>query len=202
MSVLKKFWKWLRGEPSPTKTNIKIKLRILERRLERHEMELRERRKKEIIRIREALRSGNIDLAREHAKQAILLDRGLISATRIRSLVSTFRGYIERGEIIKDLADSIKELAPNITQVATMVGDKELMEAFSELAKTSEKIASTEELFTETLGEISESDLDESAEKLVEKIAEREGIKIPKKKEVKVKEDEIERILKEVLKEE
>jgi len=49
---------------------------------------------------------------------------------------------------------------------------------------------------------VEEENLSESAEKLLERIAEREGIKIPKTKEIKVREDDIERIIREVLKEE
>ena len=193
MSVIKKFWKWLKGEQPQPKSNIKVKLRVLERRLERHETELRERRRKEVLKIRDALRAGNIELAKEHAKQAILLDRGLISAVRLKSLISSLRGYIERGEIMGDLTNMIKEVAGSIAQVALAVGDKDLLQSFSEIAKTSEKLSSAEEIFGETLGEIvEEENLSESAEKLLERIAEHEGIKIPKTKEIKVREDDIE----------
>jgi len=202
MSVLSKFFKWLKGEkPSPTMSQIRSNLKILEMRLNRYEKELFLKKKKAIKNLRKSVKSGDINIAKEHAREVIILDRDITSIIQLRTKLSSLRSLIERGAVMQDLARNIMNLVPIMARISNNVGDKEMARAFMELAKASEKMSVSEETLLSTVEEIaSETDIDEAAEELVLKVAEKEGVEIPSEKIAgpKVSVSEVEKLLKEI----
>jgi len=206
MSVLSRFIKWLKGEkPPPTISEIRSNLIVLEMRLNRHEKELSKKRKLAIKKIRKSLKERNIELAREHAKEAILIDRDLVNLMKLRSKLVSIRSKIERGMIMQDLAENLKSLVPYFAQLSRTLSDTELNKAFMELSKASERMSVGEEILETHINELAEEEeLNEAANQLVQRIAEKEGISIPETeiKETKVSMRDVERLLREVMEEE
>lgn len=206
MSVLSKFFKWLKGEkPPPTMSQIRSNLRILELRLNRYERELTLKKKRAIKSLRRSIKSGEINIAKEHAREVIVLDRDITSIIQLRTKLGSLRSLIERGAVMQDLAKNIMSLVPVMVRISNTVGDKELAKAFMELARTSEKMSVSEETLLSTVEEVaSETDVDEAAEELVVKMAEKEGVEIPIEKvsKSKISPGEVEKILKEIMEEE
>jgi len=206
MSVFSKFIKWLKGEKKPpTISEIKTNLKIMEMRLNRYEKELSVKKKNTLKNLRKKLKSGDIHIARELAKEAIILDRDIIGIMQLRTRLSSIRTMIERGAIMQDLADNIRSLVPIMVKIAQSVGDKELTSAFMELAKASEKMGVGEEILLSNIEEVSiaETDIEEAADELLSKLAEKEGVQLPKEKirEKKVSINDVERLIKEVIEE-
>ncbi len=206
MSVLIKFFKWLKGEsPPPTMSQIRSNLRVLEMRLNRYERELSVKKKKAIKNLRKSIKSGELNIAKEYAKEVIVLDRDISSIIQLRTKFNSIRSLIERGAVMQDLAKNIMNLVPVMVKVSNSVGDKELAKAFMELAKASEKMSASEETLLSTVEEVaSETDIDEAAEELVLKVAEKEGVELPSEKitESKISPSEVEKLLKEISEEE
>ena len=206
MSVLSKFFKWLKGEkPPPSPSEIRASLRILERRLIRYENELKLKRKKAIRRTREYLRNGELEIAKEHAKQAILYERNLKNTMKIRAQLENLKGLLERGLVMQQLAISIRKMIPILSSISRTTRDKELLRALTELAKVSERMGISEEVLIEGMDIVSESseDLSVATEELLKKLASEEGIALPAKEEAeKISEEEVERFIRKILKEE
>ncbi len=202
MSVFAKFVKWLKGEkPPPTLSEIRTNLRILEMRLNRYEKELSLKKRRALKSLRKQLKAGDINLAREHAKEVIILDRDLISIMQLRTKLGSIRSMIERGAIMQDLAKNLMSLVPYMIQISQNVGDVELSRAFMELAKASERMSVGEETLVSSIEELStETDVEEAADELLRKMAEKEGIPLPKERvrESKISIKDVERILREV----
>ncbi|RLE73114.1 MAG: hypothetical protein DRZ80_06595 [Thermoprotei archaeon] len=202
MSVFVKFVKWLKGEkPPPTLSEIRTNLRILEMRLNRYEKELSLKKRRALKSLRKQLKAGDINLAREHAKEVIILDRDLISIMQLRTKLGSIRSMIERGAIMQDLAKNLMSLVPYMIQISQNVGDVELSRAFMELAKASERMSVGEETLVSSIEELStETDVEEAADELLRKMAEKEGIPLPKERvrESKISIKDVERILREV----
>ncbi len=207
MSTLIKFIKWLKGEkPKPSLSEIRTHLKLLEMRLQRYEKELSLKRKKTLKSVRSRLKQGDIAIAREQARQVILLDRDLINVMQLRTKVSEIRNKVERGLIMKDLVDTIKNLVPYMAQIAEAIGDADLSKAMREIMETSEKMSVGEEMLATSIETLSVSDeeVEDAAEELLRRLAEREGVKIPEERisEGRVSLEAVERILKEVMEEE
>lgn len=206
MSVLSKFFKWLKGEKAPpTISQIRSNLKVLEMRLNRYEKELLIKKKRAIRSLRKSVKSGDINIAKEHAREVIVLDRDLTSIMQLRTKLSSLRSIIERGMVMQDLAKNIMNLVPIIARISDNMGDKEMIRAFMELAKASEKMSVSEETLLSTVEEItSEMDIDTAAEELVLKVAEKEGIEIQPEKisGPSVSMGEVEKLLREISREE
>jgi len=203
MSVFIKFIKWLRGEkPPPTLSEIKTGLKITEMRLTRYERELAKKKKEAIKNLRKRLREGDIELAKEYAKEAILLDRDIISVLQLKSKIESIRNMVERGMIMQDIANNLRSLVPYMVQISNSIGDTELSKVFLEIARASEKMSTGEEMLISNIEDTSfvESDVEEAAEELLKRMAEKEGISVPSKKVgvSKISIEDVERILREV----
>ncbi len=202
MSVLSKFFKWLKGEkPPPTMSQIRSNLRILEMRLNRYEKELLLKKKKAIKNLKKSIKSGDVNIAKEHAREIIILDRDITSIIQLRTKLGSLRSLIERGAVMQDLAKNIRSLVPMMVRISNNVGDREMARAFMELTKASEKMSVSEETLLSTVEEMaSETDIDDAAEELVMKVAEKEGIEIPSEKitSSKVSASDVEKLLKEI----
>jgi len=202
-----KFFAWLAGRsPPPKPDELRRDLRLLERRLNRFERNIRTKREKALKSISKALKKKEMDIAKEYAKQAVLLERDLKAVIKLRGKVTNLLNIVERGFIVDELRRSMQDLLPIIYTISKTLIDRNIQEEFSELTRSLEELRLGEELMSESMEEmLEEEEVDSSAEKLLREIMVEEGIEeIPirkKTRERKISKEEIEKLLREAEKE-
>ncbi len=203
MSSFSKFLAWLAGRSGPPNAEeLRRDLRVLERRLERFEKRLESKRRGSIKAIERSLKNGDLEIAKEYAKQAVLMERDLKTIIKLRGKVTNLLNIVERGLIIDKIRESLQDMIPLIQYVANSVTSQDLQNEFAEMLKNMEKLEVGQEVLEESISDLSgEIDVEESAEKLLrEKMVEQglEVTEVKKERERKVSKKEIEKLLKEV----
>jgi hypothetical protein len=205
---MSKFLSWLAGKSSPPKPEeLRRELRLLERRLERVERNIERKRKKALNSINKFLKNNEIEIAKEYAKQAVMLERDLKTIIKLRGKVTNLLTVVERGLIVDKIRESIEEIIPIVQLISRSLVDKKLQSELMELTKGLEQLEIGQEMLSESMSDIlDESEVDETAEKLLKERMIELGLTaelVPTKtKEKKVSKEEIEKLLKEAEKEE
>ncbi|MGQ4892029.1 MAG: hypothetical protein ACP6IP_06025 [Candidatus Njordarchaeia archaeon] len=208
MSTIGKFISWLAGRsPPPNPDELRKDLRLLERRLERFERNLEKKRKKSLKSIEKSLKNNEMDIAKEHAKQAVMLERDLKSIIKLRGKVTNLLNLVERGLIVDKIRESIQDMVPIVQIISKTLVDKNLQAEFSELMKSLEELEIGEEMLSENVADLlDEGSIDEDAEKLLRSKMVEVGVEMPvtkeRTKERKVSKEEIEKLLREAAREE
>lgn len=208
LSTIGKFISWLAGRsPPPNPDELRKDLRLLERRLERFERNLEKKRKKSLKSIEKSLKNNEMDIAKEHAKQAVMLERDLKSIIKLRGKVTNLLNLVERGLIVDKIRESIQDMVPIVQIISKTLVDKNLQAEFSELMKSLEELEIGEEMLSENVADLlDEGSIDEDAEKLLRSKMVEVGVEMPvtkeRTKERKVSKEEIEKLLREAAREE
>ncbi len=205
---MSKFFSWLAGRSAPPKPEeLRRDLKLLERRLERVERSIEKKRKKALNSINKFLKNNEIEIAREYAKQAVMLERDLKTIIKLRGKVTNLLTVVERGLIVDKIRESIEEIVPIVQLISKSLVDKKLQSELMELTKGLEQLEIGQEMLSESMADIlDESEVDETAEKLLKNRMIELGLTaelVPTKtKEKKVSKEEIEKLLKEAEREE
>ena len=207
MSSFSKFLAWLTGKSGPPNAEeLRRDLRVLERRLERFERRLESKRKSSLKAIERSLKNGDVEIAKEYAKQAVLMERDLKTIIKLRGKVTNLLNIVERGLVIDKIRESLQEMIPLIQYVANAVTSQDLQVEFSEMLKNMERLEVGQEILEDSIGDLSgEVDIEESAERLLREKMVEQGLEVPevkKEKERKVSRKEIEKLLREAEREE
>ena len=203
-----KFIAWLAGKSAaPKPEELRRDLRLLERRMERYERNLESKRKKAIKSLERALKRGDMDIAKEYAKHAVMLERDLKSIIKLRGKITNLLNLVERGLIMDKIRESIQDMIPIIYAISNSMVNKDLQSEFAELLKSLEQLEVGQEMLTDNIAEmLNEGEVDEDAEKLLREKMIEQGIVVEEEKkktrERKVTKEEIEKLLREVEKDE
>jgi len=167
---------------------------------------LESKRKNSLKAIERSLKNGDVEIAKEYAKQAVLMERDLKTIIKLRGKVTNLLNIVERGLVIDKIRESLQEMIPLIQYVANAVTSQDLQVEFTEMLKNMERLEVGQEILEDSIGDLrGEVDIEESAERLLREKMVEQGLEVQevkKEKDRKISRKEIEKLLREAEREE
>lgn len=166
MSVLRKFWQFLRGRKPITRTELEALLR----RLERRERMLDNKRAELLLKARQLLRQGDEDGARATIRQVALISRQLRVLRTFQTFVMQRLFEFEQAQMLTELKSTLERLMDFLKEAQRSLSVKEFSKLTTQLQKLAEELAVKSELVSDLSEELSEEELDETAERVLERL--------------------------------
>lgn len=198
--VWQEFKNWLLGkEQPPDAKEIRVTLKVQQRKLDRIDREMRKKRKKAIQKVRDAVRNENRELAIEHAKIAVIYSKDLVSLAKSKAKIVQSLNFLQRSTLTKSLSEVIQDLAVSLGKIREEIASPSLKKALSTTVKESEKLDIRTDMLYETLDMANVGGrVEKAAQQLVEEIAVEEGVSEKPVKKALVSDEEVSKLLDEV----